>query len=231
MFKVGTTNESTRVAWIEETLKKIPAGSRILDAGAGECQFKKFCTHLEYTSQDFAQYTGEGSVGLQTGSWDNSRIDIVSDIARIPVADGSFDAVMCTEVLEHVPDPVAALNELYRVLKPGGRLLITAPFASLTHFAPYHFATGFNRFFYEHHFNRLGLEIIDLQMNGNYFEFLAQELRRVKHVGGKYTNRKVGFLEKLLQHGMLFILQRLSDRDRGSSELLAYGVHIFATRK
>jgi SAM-dependent methyltransferase len=231
MFTVGTTNESARVAWIEETLKKIPSGSRILDAGAGECQFKKFCSHLEYTSQDFAQYTGEGSVGLQTGTWDNSRIDIVSDITRIPVDGGTFDAVMCTEVFEHVPDPVAALNELYRVLKPGGLLLITAPFASLTHFAPYHFATGFNRFFYEHHFNRLGLEIIDLQMNGNYFEFVAQELRRVKHVAGKYTNRKVGILEKLLQHGVLYALQRLSARDKGSSELLAYGVHIFAFKK
>ena len=58
MFTVGTSNETARVLWIEETLKKIPAGLTILDAGAGECQFKKFCSHLEYISQDFAQYHG-----------------------------------------------------------------------------------------------------------------------------------------------------------------------------
>ena len=53
---VGSYNETTRVNWIEKTLKKIPAGSKILDAGAGEQQFKKFCKHLEYVSQDFAEY-------------------------------------------------------------------------------------------------------------------------------------------------------------------------------
>ena len=47
MLKVGTTNESSRVKWIEKTLKKIPAGLTILDAGAGESQFKKFCSHLK----------------------------------------------------------------------------------------------------------------------------------------------------------------------------------------
>jgi ubiquinone/menaquinone biosynthesis C-methylase UbiE len=128
-------------------LKKIPAGYKILDAGAGECQFKKYCTHLNYVSQDFAQYNGDGNVGLQMGSWDNTQLDIVSDITSIPVADGSFDAVMCTEVLEHVPDPVAALKEMNRTLRSGGYLMITVPFASLTHFAPYHFASGLNKFF------------------------------------------------------------------------------------
>src|ERR1700730_6135442 len=98
MFTVGTTNESVRVDWIKSTLQKIPAGSAILDAGAGECQFRKFCSHLQYTSQDFAQYDGKGKVGLQTGIWDNSQIDIVSDITAIPRPNASFDAIMCTEV-------------------------------------------------------------------------------------------------------------------------------------
>ena len=53
MFTVGTTNEAVRVKWIEETLKKIPEGLTILDAGAGESQFKKFCSHLKYIAQDF----------------------------------------------------------------------------------------------------------------------------------------------------------------------------------
>jgi hypothetical protein len=47
MTTVGTDNERTRVAWIERTLKRIPAGARLLDAGAGEQQFKRFCSHLQ----------------------------------------------------------------------------------------------------------------------------------------------------------------------------------------
>jgi SAM-dependent methyltransferase len=231
MNTIGTANESNRVEWLEKTLKKIPAGSKILDAGAGECQFKKFCSHLNYTSQDFAQYNGEGNVGLQTGTWDNSKLDIVSDITSIPRPDASFDAVMCTEVLEHVPDPVAAITELNRLLKPGGYLLITAPFASLTHFAPYHFASGLNRFFYEHHLGKMGYNFIDLSLNGNYFEVVAQELRRVNTVAKKYSGTKLTFFDRVLRYLFLHTLQRLSKNDTGSQELFAYGVHVFAQKK
>ena len=185
MFTVGTSNETARVLWIEETLKKIPAGLTILDAGAGECQFKKFCGHLKYISQDFAQYHGEGEVGLQTGNWDNSKLDIVSDILSIPLPDHSMDVVMCTEVLEHIPDPAAAIKEFGRLVKPGGYLLITAPFASLTHFAPYHFASGLSRFFYEKYLPENGFEIMKLDFNGNFFEYVAQENRRIKSIAVK----------------------------------------------
>ena len=230
MFKVGTTNEQTRVEWIEATLKKIPEGLTILDAGAGECQFKKFCGHLNYIAQDFGQYDGSGEVGLQTGSWDNSKLDIVSDISSIPLPDKSVDAIMCTEVLEHVPHPVAAVTEFSRLLKPGGYLLITAPFASLTHFAPYHFATGLSRFFYEHHLKNLGFTIDDLQLNGNYFEYLAQENRRIKKIAKDYSNVNIGFFDKIVIHLNLALLQRLAKKDKGSSELLCYGVHVFARK-
>jgi ubiquinone/menaquinone biosynthesis C-methylase UbiE len=173
MFKVGTTNENAREQWIEETLKKIPEGLTILDAGAGEAQFKKFCSHLRYIAQDFGLYSGGEDIGLRNASWDNSKLDIVSDITSIPLPDAAVDAIMCTEVLEHIPDPLAALREFNRLIKPGGYLLLTAPFASLTHFAPYHFASGFNRFFYEKHLPEFGFSIDELALNGNYFEYIA----------------------------------------------------------
>jgi ubiquinone/menaquinone biosynthesis C-methylase UbiE len=231
MFKVGTTNEAVRFRWIEQSLKKIPPGLTILDAGAGESQFKKFCSHLNYIAQDFGQYDGSGEVGLQTGTWDNSGLDIVSDIVDIPLSDGSVDAIMCTEVLEHIPNPVAALKEFTRLLKPNGYLLLTAPFVSLTHFAPYHFATGLSRFFYEHHLAELGFLINDLQLNGNYFEFLAQENRRIKRMALQYSDIKLSLLDKIITHLNLALLQRLSKKDKGSSELLCYGIHIFARKK
>jgi ubiquinone/menaquinone biosynthesis C-methylase UbiE len=214
MFTVGTTNESVRVNWIEETLKKIPGGLTILDAGAGESQFKKFCGHLKYIAQDFGEYHGEGEVGLQTGAWDNSKLDIVSDILSIPLPDHSIDAVMCTEVLEHIPDPLGAIREFSRLIKPGGYLLITAPFASLTHFAPYHFASGLSRFFYEKHLPDNHFEIIDLQLNGNFFEYVAQENRRIKSVALKYANKKLNIFQKLIIHLNLLIFQKRTKAHR-----------------
>jgi len=54
-----------------------------------------------------------------------------------PVEDGSVDLVICTEVMEHVLEPKNLLAEAYRTLRPGGRLLLTVPFAARWHFIPY----------------------------------------------------------------------------------------------
>jgi SAM-dependent methyltransferase len=228
--KVGEGNSRVREAWLEAALRTIPAGQRILDAGAGELQFKRFCTHLDYVSQDFGQYDGQGNAaGLQMSQWDNSKLDIVSDICSIPVADGSFDAVMCIEVLEHVPDPVAALTELDRVLRPGGVLVATAPFCSLTHFAPYHFSTGFNRYFYEKHLENY--ELLDLAANGNYFEFLAQELRRLDSVSSQYAGRRLGRFTRLLLSLLYRKLAALSRAGDRSQELLCFGYQVLARKR
>lgn len=231
MFRVGMTNTETREKWIRDTLAKIPAGGKLLDAGAGECVFRAYCSHLTYISQDFGQYDGKGAVGLQTGDWDNSKLDIVSDITQIPLPDASVDAIMCTEVFEHIPDPIQAIREFNRLIRPGGHLLITAPFCSLTHFAPYHFYTGFNRYFYEKHLSENDFEIIECQTNGNYFEYIGQEVHRVGHMARRYAGRRVSLLDRVFLNGTLWVLQRLSKKDKNSAELLSYGIHIFARKK
>ena len=185
---VGEFNQENREKWLELTLKKIPRGKKILDAGAGELQYKKFCKHLEYVSQDFGQYDGQGTgEGLQTKTWDNSKLDIISDIINIPVKNKSFDAVMCIEVLEHVSEPTKVIKELTRILKPNGSLIITAPFCSLTHFAPHYYVNGFSKYWYEKICDRYCLDIKEISYNGNYFEYLAQELRRLPLVEHTYT--------------------------------------------
>ena len=233
MTSVGTKNQSNRELWLEKTLKQIPAGSRILDAGAGEQQYRRFCTHLNYVAQDFAQYDGKGDGrGLQTESWGQTKLDIVSDITVIPEPDASFDAIMCIEVFEHLPEPIKAIQEFARLIKPGGYLILTAPFCSLTHFAPYHFYTGFNRYFYEEHLPKNGFKIIDFQKNGNFFEYLGQEIRRIPSVAERYTKgSKCNFLESLAIKLCLSMLKRFSKKDCGSSELLHFGYHVYAMKE
>lgn len=232
MNTAGTKNESTRAAWLEQTLKRVPAGARILDAGAGEQQFKRFCGHLDYVAQDFGRYDGAGNdAGLQMGSWSQEDLDIISDITTIPEPDASFDAVLCVEVLEHLPEPVLAIKELSRLLRTGGQLILTAPFCSLTHFAPYHFSTGFNRYFYETHLAAQGFEIVELEQNGNFFEYIAQELRRLPSVAERYANDAPARFESLAVRVMLRMLERFSRGDRGSSELLHFGFHVRALKK
>jgi ubiquinone/menaquinone biosynthesis C-methylase UbiE len=229
---VGTLNESTRVTWLEKSLNKIPTGSKILDAGAGEQPFKRFCKHLEYVSQDFAQYEpGNLNSGLQMKNWDYGKLDIISDIASIPVEGKTFDAVMCTEVFEHIVNPREAIKEFSRILKKDGYLIITAPFCSLTHFAPYHFYTGFNRFFYETELEKNGFYIVEMIPNGNFFEYMAQEITRLPFVAKEYSKIILNEKEVNSINNINLLLQKLSDNDSNSSELLCHGYHVLARKK
>jgi len=230
---VGLSNETNRNAWVQAKLQMLPQNHRLLDAGAGEQQYRKFASHLKYVSQDFAQYDGLGNrEGLQTGSWKNSDHDIISDITAIPEPDGSFDAILCTEVFEHLPNPPLALKEFSRLLRPDGKLIVTAPFCSLTHFAPFHFYTGFNRYFFDHFFGELGLRLEELTYSGNYFEYLAQEIRRIPSMVEMYgSNKPLNEIEKKAQSILLRTLQDQADNNRASESLLCYGVHVVATKQ
>ncbi len=228
---VGTGNSSFREEWLKKVLSEIPKGKKILDAGAGESQYKIYCEHLDYIAQDFAMYDGVGdSKGIQKEKRDYSNLDIVSDITSIPIENDYFDAVMCIEVFEHLPNPIEALLELNRVLKPGGKLILTAPFASLTHYSPYHYATGFNKYFYEHHLKKIDHDSIRIEANGNYFEFLAQEVRRINTVSQKYSGKETNLLVKLGINIVLYFLNSSSLNDKGSDEILNFGYNVISTK-
>jgi SAM-dependent methyltransferase len=132
-----------RDEWIKAEAAKFHPGSHVLDAGAGACKYRPFFSHCCYETQDFCQYKGELVKYLQP-------IDYVGEITRIPLPDCSLDGILCTEVFEHVVDPMAVLAEFSRLLKPGGKLLLTAPHGTILHMAPYHFYGGFTHFWYRH---------------------------------------------------------------------------------
>ena len=223
-------NEQSRNKWLVETLSSLPKGMSILDAGAGELRNKPLCKHLKYVSQDICQYEGSGdSKGLQTGAWDTSKIDIVSDITNIPVADASFDIILCSEVFEHLPDPLKALDEFARLLKSGGKLIITAPFASLVHFAPYHYATGFSRYWYEHHFPLRGFQINMLSSNGDWFDFIKQELIRLPSAARRYGDWCWLLAYVFAGFGLIYFFIR-GKKSKSADDLACFGWHCVAIK-
>ncbi len=225
-------NEVTRNKWAKKNLEKIPKDQTLLDAGAGEGRYKKYCSHLKYTSQDFCQYEGKGDQkGFQTGAWDTSKIDIVSDITTIPVADKSYNNILCTEVLEHIPYPDRAIKEFSRIIKDKGKLFITAPFWSMTHFAPYHYCTGFNIYWYEKVLRDNNFKIIKVERNGNYYDYICQELLRTPYMIRAFSRFKnLGYLFHLLTIPFIVILHLVSRFNINSEEQLCFGYNIVAKK-
>ena len=78
--------------------------------------------------------------------------------------------------------------------------------------------------------NELKFKSIEIQANGNYFEFLAQEIRRINTVSYKYSNRKTNFLIKLAINTVLNFLKHSSTNDKGSEELLNFGYNVISIK-
>jgi SAM-dependent methyltransferase len=152
-----------------------PNGATVLDVGAGTCPYRPLFSHCNYKSHDFKKYDG-----IKLGNTrDYGQIDFTSDITSIPVVDSSLDLVLCTEVLEHVPEPIEALREIARMVKPGGRILITAPLGSGLHQLPYHFYGGYTPEWYNYCANKFGLTVEEISPNGGAMRLLAQECSRI----------------------------------------------------
>ncbi|MGL6077675.1 class I SAM-dependent methyltransferase [Methyloversatilis discipulorum] len=103
-----------RDRWVAAQAATLPAGARVLDIGAGSCPYRSLFAHCDYRTQDF---TGLQDDQLRHGGY--GRIDYVCDAADIPAPEASFDALLCTEVLEHLVDPVRVVKEFARLLRPG----------------------------------------------------------------------------------------------------------------
>ena len=111
---------------------------------------------------------------------------------------------------------------------------MTAPVCSLTHFAPYYFYNGYSRYFYEKFLLEYGFKIEELTYNGNWFEYIAQELHRLPYMLNRYCGFEGGRLfSTFIRIALLplyILLAKASNRDKGSSEVLSYGIHIKAIK-
>ena len=134
---------------------------QLLDVGCGHRPYQKtyFAGAAKYVGMDYLT--------------DRSQPDVVGSATAIPLADASFDTVVSTEVLEHVTEPLVALKEMRRVLKPGGYLILTTPMYWPRHEAPY----DFFRYPYDgllHLFKESGWEVVRMFNRGHSYALLGQ---------------------------------------------------------
>ncbi len=143
----------------KKILNKENIRGKLLDAGAGKLSYRHlvlpFCE--EYKSMDVFNTHPE--------------LDYQSDIQDMPIADESFDTVLSAEVLEHVPDPEKALREIYRVLKPGGKLVISIPHLMYLHNEPNDFYR-YTKYGLRTLLERVGFTVEHLEPSGSLFSFL-----------------------------------------------------------
>lgn len=118
------------LGFVRDVARAVGAGESIIDVGAGELKYKSHFSHCRYVSNDLC-------VGDE--DWNYAGIDVVSSAYEIPVEDGSFDAVLCIQVLEHLDSPDSAFREFHRILKPGGRAYVSAPLLAGEHQQPHDF--------------------------------------------------------------------------------------------
>lgn len=132
---------------------------RVLDVGAGEVN--RYSGHFKYEEY------------LRMDTYQGEKLDIIGSADNIPLADNSFDSVVCTQVFEHLEFPEKSASEIYRVLKPGGHLLVTVPQMNELHEEPRDY-WRYTKFGIESLFCNVGFHAVHQSQRGGYFATMAQ---------------------------------------------------------
>lgn len=120
--------ENARISqFLKQSAGKLQPGSKVLDASAGQCPYRGHFDDHHYESCDIP------------GGFYSNQHDFECFLEEIPRQNAHYDAVILTQVLEHVTNPEAVLKEICRVLKPDGVLLLSVPMNCPLHGLPWHF--------------------------------------------------------------------------------------------
>lgn len=159
----------TRLAkYISEAIcsAAVQPAEKWLDIGCGSRPYEKWFPSGSYIGVDIENSGRPVSMKAP---------DFFYDGKRLPFEDCSFNGALCTQVLEHVPNPEAFLSEICRVLKPGGLLILSAPFLWEEHEEPYDFFR-FTSFGFRELFMRSRFETVSVQKTSGSLEAIAQIL-------------------------------------------------------
>jgi SAM-dependent methyltransferase len=144
----------------------VKRGAAVLDAGCGEQPLR---VSIEAAGATYA--------GLDVEQNRAGSVDVLAPLWRVPLPDASFDVILATEVLEHVADTDGAFAEMARLLRNGGSILLTTPFAYPLHELPHDYVrltTGAIAHLAERH----GLKA-EVHALGNEIEVLAVTLNNL----------------------------------------------------
>jgi ubiquinone/menaquinone biosynthesis C-methylase UbiE len=110
--------------FFDEKIKEIAKGSIVLDVGG--------CSRFQKSLGKYEKYFS--NCNYKTIDFDSKcNPDILADIHNIPLPDNYADSVICKSVLEHVKEPIKVTEEIYRVLKNGGKCFVYVPFIHVYH--------------------------------------------------------------------------------------------------
>ena len=144
------------------------ASGALLDVGCGDKPYEAlFARHV--TRYVGVEYEPTSEHARERGA------DVVYSGAELPFDAGSFDTVLCNQVAEHVPAPQRFFTDLTRVLRRGGRLILTVPFSFRVHSAPHDFHR-FTRYALEGYARENGLRIDLLSARGGLWTVIGQKL-------------------------------------------------------
>lgn len=201
--------------FVSEKSKELKKRSVVLDAGAGPCPYKKMFSHCEYEATDFKD--------------PYKILDFTCTLDKIPKKNNSYDAVVCTEVLEHVEYPQKVMNELHRILKKGGKLILTCPQEWMVHQKPYNFYY-FTNYGLESLLKNAGFSSYEVKPQGGYFWFLADAIK-FNSILEQYKNYRIPYLLlKIIEFPFTqiifpFLLFNLDKIDKNKDWTMGYNLY------
>lgn len=143
------------------------ARGRLLDVGCGRKPYRILFDGV------VDEYFG---IDLSRGG--NSAADACGSALQLPLLTESLETVLCTQVLEHLPDPKQAVQEMYRVLKKGGHLILTAPMVWELHAEPFDYFR-FTRYGLETLARCSGFEVVYIKATSGVWAVIGQRLSSI----------------------------------------------------
>jgi SAM-dependent methyltransferase len=177
---------------IKYAIKKYTKG-RVLDMGCGNKPYKDLFGGLtsSYIGCDIVQSSGD-------------EVDILCPCTAVTLPDGSVETVFTTQVLEHVAEHGKMLAEAFRLLTPGGYIILTAPMYWEHHEEPYDFFR-FTKYGMQHLFETAGFEIVEIKPNGGKWALTGQAL--LNNLRSTLYRRNSSIKRKIFK--TIFIILRL----------------------